>query len=777
LPLPQYRLDALDIPMNGERIPARIMIAGKLVSHYRVIEKIGQGGLGVVYLAEDTILNRRVALKFLTRPVETSAGRKRILDEARVAASIDHPYVCKIFETGESDGNPYIVMEFLEGKTLAERMKSGPLQLEEALKMATEVCEALAEAHDKQIVHCDLKPANVMIMNNGHVKLMDFGLAKSAHRNVLQDDDETPSESVLPAAGTPAYMAPEQARGEKVDSRSDVFSFGILLFEMLTRTNPFRRNTAHLTVEAILHEDPPFEKFASTIPTSIARILYRALEKKPDERYSAAHEIWTDLIRARNNESFQVRSKALPAIAILPFTDFSPERNQEYFCDGLAEELISALGGLGQLHVASRTAAFRFKNQDVDLREIGRALNVTSILEGSVRKSGNHIRIVVKLVDVNTGYPLWSEKYDRQLDDIFEIQDDISRAIVEKLNITFTLSDSSTRVRVGPQNLHAYEFYLKGRYFWNKRTEKGVRLSIGYFERALAEDGDYALAHAGLADAYVVLCLNGAVQPGDVMPRAKEAAERALALSPEMPEALTSRACIRGIFDWDWQLAEKEFDAAIRVRPRYAQARQWYAINCLAPLGQFQRAKAELRRAAELEPVSLAIATSLGVLEFFERDYDSAIAQFKTVLEMDEGFSAAHYFIGQACLAKGLHAEAIRELERAVLLTERSSETLAVLGYAQASAGLLPEARHALSELSRRATQQYVSPVLLSQIQIGLQEYDGAISNLEEAFRLRSADIIWLNVRPAFDAVRSDPRFVGLSRRLGLAAARANGQS
>ena len=753
------------------------MISGALISHYRVIEKLGQGGLGEVYLAEDTILKRRVALKFLTRPSETGTERQQIMAEARSAASIDHPYACKVFEAGESDGKPFIVMEFLQGQTLAERIKSGPVAPGDALNVAAEVCEALAEAHARQIVHCDLKPANVMIMNNGHVKLMDFGLARSAHQKIIHNaDDETTFETTVSVSGTPAYMAPEQVRGETVDSRTDVFAFGILFFEMLTGSNPFRRNSALTAIAAILHEDPPFDQFESKIPAMLVPILRRSLEKNPEARYSSAQEVSADLIRALNQEPVEFQSAALPAIAILPFTDISPERNQEYFCEGLAEELISALGGLDQLRVASRTASFRFRNADVDLREIGRALKVTSILEGSVRKSGNQLRIVVKLVDVKTGYPLWSEKYDRQLNDIFEIQDDISRAVVEKLHITFALSASTKRLRQEPTNLRAYEFYLKGRYFWNKRTEENLRQSIDHFERALAEDRDYALAHAGLADAYVTLALYGAVRPESAMPRAKKAADRALELRNELPEALTSRACIHAIFDWDWHLAAKEFDTAIRLSPRYAQARQWYAVNCLAPLGQFDRAKAELQHAVELEPVSLAIATSLGVLHFFERDYDRAITQFQAVLEMDEGFGIAHYFIGQAYLEQRLHAEAIRALKQAVLLTRRSSETVAMLGYAQAVAGLRQEAVKALSELSQRAAERYVSPVLRSQVHLGLEEYDRAIASLDEAFRLRSADIIWLNVRPAFDVIRSDARIVGLLRKLGLEGPAARAQ-
>ncbi|HEY2380952.1 MAG TPA: protein kinase [Terriglobia bacterium] len=746
------------------------MHVGQVVSHYRVLQKVGEGGLGEVFLAQDLILNRRVALKVLA--TKQPDARKQILEEARSAASIDHPHACKIYETGDCEGAPFIVMEFLEGETLSQRLESGPLPLKEAVTIAIEITEALAEAHEKQIIHCDLKPTNIMITLSGHAKLMDFGLARMLKQSPPSGDDSTHQDEVSKPgiAGTPAYMAPEQIRGEKLDARSDIFSLGIVLYEMLAGVHPFRRTTHAATMAAILHEDAvPLNQAAPAIPESLSRVIERSLVKSPAGRYASARDLWAALTGLRSDDAARLQAASpSAAIAILPFSDLSPAHDQEYFCDGLAEELISAIGQSSPIRVASRTASFRYKGATLDLREIGRTLNVTSILEGSVRKAGDRLRIVVKLVDIETGYPIWSERYDRLLNDIFEIQDEIARSIAGKLQGTFAASMTAPAAPTPPRNVRAYESYLKGRYFWNKRTEDDLRRSAEYFESAIAEDANEAVAHAGLADVYVTLSLYGAVRPLDFLPLARNSADRALELKPDLPEALTSRACLRAVFDWDWNSAAREFETAIRLNPNYAQARQWYAMNCLSPLGAFTRAREELKIASETDPVSLAIASSVGVLAFFERDYERAIADFRAVLQMDEAFYLAHYFLGQIYAAQGLYPDALGELERAVAISRGSSESISALGYAQARAGQTDNARRQLQELSQRKTGRYVSPVLVAQVNTGLKEYDDAMTNIEEAFQARSTDLVWLKLRPAFDAVRSNDRVTRLLTSLGL---------
>jgi eukaryotic-like serine/threonine-protein kinase len=732
---------------------------GKLISHYRVVEKIGRGGWGEVFLAEDVILGRRVALKFLM--TEENAHRQ-LLAEARSAASLDHPYICKVFETGEYEGKPFIVMEFLEGETLSQLLKSGPTPLFQAMNIAIEICEALAEAHSKGMVHCDLKPSNIMITRSGHVKLMDFGLARSNVRVEPPGDEETRTMSPLGRIeGTPSYMAPEQARGQYLNARTDIFAFGVVLFEMVSGTHPFRGATRADTIAAILHQAPP----EIAAPAALKEILRRALAKDPAERYDSARALASDLASFRQNGE-PGRGVAPGAIAILPFQDLSPQGDQGYFCDGLAEELILALSRIERLRVVARGATFRYRDAEIGVQEIGRALHAATILEGSVRKAGERVRIVVHLVDVESGYPIWSERYDRTLNDIFEIQEDISRAIAEKLRVTLA-PGSGKFVLTGSENIRAYEFYLKGRYFWNKRTQESLKLSIEQFERALGEDPGYALAYAGTADAWVTLSLYGAVRPMEALPLARSAADRALSLKPELPQALTSRAAIRAIFDWDWRAASREFENVIGLNPRYAQARQWFAMNCLAPRGLFARAREELNAALELEPVSLAIAASLGALDFFAGDQDAALRRLRAVLHLDDRFYLAHYFLGQVYSENQMHDEAVAELECA-FEASRSSESVASLGYARALAGRRAEALASLQELSARAAAAYVSPVLMAKVQVGLDDFDAGIANLEEAYRLRSTDLIWLGVQPAFRKVRSYDRVVEILTGAGL---------
>lgn len=739
------------------------MISSKVVSHFRVVESIGRGGMGEVFLADDTILGRRVALKFLTSR-ESGQERDRILKEARSAAAIDHPYVCKVFETGEFEGQSYIVMEYVEGETLDRRMKSGPVPWNQALQIASEISEALAEAHGKGIIHRDLKPSNVMIERSGHVKLMDFGIAKSFLPRVLAHDDKTPEPTLTTGiAGTLAYMAPEQARGDRLDARADVFALGIIFFEMLTAVHPFRKGTQVATIGAILYEEAPdIRQYLPSAAAPLIRILARALARNPDDRYKSAAEFGAEVVALRENERPRTAPE-LPVIAILPFQDLSPQRDQEYFCDGLAEELIVALSRIDRLRVVSRSAAFQFRNTTASLGEVGKALRAKMVLEGSVRKAGERLRIVVNLVDLESGCPVWSEKYDRRLDDIFEVQDQIAAAIAGKLRVTFHMEPAAAT-----HNIRAYELYLKGRHFWNKRTEENLRLSVGEFEKALAEDPAYALAWAGIADAWVTLSLYGAVRPREVMPIAKDAVDRALAIHPELAEALMTRGCIRAIFDFDWRGAEQDFRTSIRLNPGSAQAHQWFAMNCLAPQGRFDEAADELILAAELEPVSLAIATSIGILDFFRGDYNGAVRRFLAVLELDAGFYLACYFLGQARAETGMYDEAIRELDRAVVLADESSESLAALAYAQAAAGYHSKSFSLLEKLKQRQAVTYVSPVLIAMVQAGLQLADDAIENLESALRLRATDLIWLAVRPAFASMRSEARVARIIAATGL---------
>ena len=475
------------------------------------------------------------------------------------------------------------------------------------------------------------------------------------------------------------------------------------------------------------------------------------------------------------------------AIAILPFADMSPQKDQEYFCDGLAEELIAALRNVERLRVVPRTSSFRFRGSGLGIREIGKQLNVDCVVEGSVRKSGDKLRIMLSLINIEDELPIWSERYDRELAEVFAIQDEISQGIVRRLKLTFTTEEAGrpeeapqvpepaertpappAAVLNQPQSIEAYEQYLRARFEWNKRAPESVRRSIELFKNAIIEYPDYALAHAGLADAYVTLAIYGDTAPTEILPAAMQSAETAIGLRPELAEAHTSLACVLAVFDWKWTDAIQRFQHAIALDPKYLTARQWLAMHCLAPLGRFGEAREQIESARKNDPDSLVIRMTSAVEYYFERDFEKASQECREILETDPGFAMAHYFLGQADLQLNLNEKAILELEKAVALTGRSAETIAVLGYAHSVAGSKIDAVQLAMELTRRSIQGYVSPVLQAQIRIGLGDLDSVFQYLENAYVARSTDLIWIGVRPTMDAVRSDPRFQDLCGRMGL---------
>ena len=750
------------------------MLIGGTFSHYRILRKIGQGGRGEVFLAEDIILDRKVALKFLSSTTELRPDvRARFLMEAKCAASIDHPFICKVYETGEVDGQGFIALEFVEGQTLAEKLNAGALPFEDALTVAIQIAEGVAAAHERGLIHRDLKPNNIMICRTGHVKVMDFGLAKQLIAQPAESDDITSVAGLQTLdgslIGTPAYMSPEQIRGERADARADVFGMGLVYFHAFSGVHPFIKRTVQATMGAIAYEGTPaLSSFAAKVPAQLSEIISRMLMKDAASRYPSACEVRDDLIRFRNSFVGAVKAFSQSTVAILPFVDLSPDRDQEYFCDGLAEELIIALNNIEGLRVASRTSSFRFRGNNVDMREVRERLKVETVLEGSVRKAGDRVRVVVKLVSLETGYPLWSERYDRKFDDIFEIQDEIAQSIAEKLKLSRSSANDSRSIGTSPENIHAYEFYLKGRYYWNKRTEENLKRSIDFFQRALAEDPHYTPALAGLAESYVTLGLYGALPPSDVMPAARESAEKALARNHDMPEALNALAATQAVYDWDWSSAERNFKRAINSNPSYAAAHQWYAINCLVPCGRFAEGRAAIQKASELEPLSLAVLATSGLVSYCQRDYDAAISEYMKALDLDPNFGIAHYFLGQAYLEKSLIDKAIAELEQSVVLTNRSPECVAMLGYAYAVAGNRSRAVELVSELEMRSIDRYVSPVQFAWMRLGLADHDKAFAELGRAYDLRAADLIWLRVRPVFDAIRSNSRFESLCKQLKL---------
>jgi len=767
---------------------------GKTVSHYTIIEKLGEGGMGVVYKSEDTKLKRTVALKFLPRELDANEPeRARFLQEARAASALNHPNICTVHALGEHEGQQFIDMEFVDGATLRAKMQTSGMKIPDAIAYAIQTGEALQEAHSKGVVHRDVKPENIMVNTKDQIKVMDFGLAKLKGSLKLTKTSST--------IGTLAYMAPEQIEGREVDARSDIFSFGIVLYEMLTGHRPFRGDQEGSVMHCILNDEPEsIQKCRPEVSSEVAHILCRALEKEPEDRYQSIQDMLIDLRRARKETSRVSRAhlaavtggQPLPSapgapgvrpgaaahagemalelpkqeksIVVLPFENLSPDPDQEYFSDGLTEEVISDLSKVRILRVISRSSAMAFKGTKTTIPEIARRLNVQYVLEGSVRKAGNSLRITAQLIDARSDAHIWAEKYSGTLDDVFGIQEKVSRAIVEALKLSLTPEEKPRR----PVNPEAHEAYLKGRFYWNKRTGSDAHRAIKYFDQAIEKDPSYALAYAGLASAYVILPQYALVPAKETMPKAEAAANRALELDATLGEAHAVLGLIKTQFEWDWAGAEREFKRAIELDPSYPTAHHWYS-NTLRHLGRFDECLVEIKRAQELDPLSLIISSVVGAALHYMRRYDEAIVQCEKTVELDPGFPGAHSMLGYVYEGQGRFDEAIAEFQKARVLAGSGPVGLADLGEGYARAGRRSEAARILNELLEFSRQGYSVSCEIAGIYRGLGEKDKTFEWLEKAYQERSDGLPDLKSDPFWDSLRSDPRFTALLKKMGLA--------
>jgi len=742
---------------------------GKTISHYKILEKLGEGGMGEVYLAKDTKLNRRVALKFL--PAQYAADEEfkaRFKREAQAAAGLNHPNIITIHEVAEHDSRPYIAMEYVEGKSLKDLIGEKELPVNQILDVAMQICEGLAKAHQTGIIHRDIKPQNILMDQESRVRICDFGLAKLKRDAMLT--------RIGTSVGTVAYMSPEQAKGDDVDHRTDIWALGVVLYEMFTGEMPFKGEHDQAVIYSILNAEP-HPLIGS--PLELERVVNKALAKNPEERYQAVTDVLADLRLLREGfgsgvtRTVRVAMEPSPSIAVLPFANLSADKEQEYFCDGMAEEIINALTQVEGLHVVARTSAFSFRGKQLDIREIGKRLNVGAVLEGSVRRAGARLRITAQLVNVADGYHLWSERYDRDIgelccpEDIFGIQDEISLAIVDKLKVRLLKGEKTKLIKRHTEDLDAYNLYLKGRYFWNLRTEESLKKSIDYFNQAIEKDPNYALAYAGLADSQITMQDYSSLSPKVTLFRAKEAANKALEIDSMLAEAHNSLAQVmfRG---WDWEGAEREHKRALELNPNYASAHHWYAL-VLAYAARFDEAIAEMKRAWELDPLSLIMNRNLGLVLYFARRYDKATEQLQKTLEMDSSFSLAHASLGLVYLQKSMYREALMELQKESDMRGGSDAPVETWkGIAYAKAGEKSEAKRVLDDLLKRAKQVYVSPVLFAGLYFALGENDLGFKSLDLAYDQRDSRLLELNVLPEFDSVRSDPRFKELLKRVGL---------
>jgi serine/threonine protein kinase/Tfp pilus assembly protein PilF len=812
---------------------------GKTISHYRMLEKLGGGGMGVVYKAEDTQLGRSVALKFL--PAELAQDRKfleRFRREARAASALNHPGVCTIYEIGEHEGRPFIAMEFLEGQTLRQRLSAGALKIEEALDMGIQIADGLEVAHAKGIIHRDIKPANIFVTTRGQAKILDFGLAKLAPEGRglgargwgLEKDRPSGGDAAATAVtaadesltstgmvvGTVEYMSPEQVRAEELDARSDLFSFGLVLYEMATGRRAFVGGSPGTIFDAILNRAPvPPLRINPELPAKLEKMILKALEKDRKLRYQTASDFKADLQRVKRDTDLARTSGAsrlggpgqeadrrprpqgptparwvmrhlvapsvrglrewllrrgaaarIRSLAVLPLTNLSRDPEQEYFAEGMTGALIFELAKLRALKVISRTSAMRYRESTKSLPEIAEELNVEGVVEGSVLRVGQRVRITAQLIHAATDTHLWAESYERDLREVLLLQTEVAQAIAREIKVAVTPEEARRLARARPVNPEAYEAYLKGRFHWYKLSAEHFETALEYFQLALEKDPDCALAYAGIADVWLSRGDSGVVPPGEAFPKAKAAVLKALGLDDRLAEVHVNLANCRFIYEWHWSGAEAEFQRALELNPNYADTHLFYS-DFLISMRRSREAMAEIDRALELDPFNFFLQCFFGWHLVYLGRYDEAIAQLRKTLRMEPNSPAAHLGLWGAFHQKRMDEEALAEAEKffALLGDNEVAEAL-TRGYAEG--GYAGAMRLAAEKLAARSNRTYVPAVRIARLYAHAGEKDQTLKWLEKAYQERESPLVHLNVGWDWDDLRSDPRFQDLLRRMNF---------
>jgi serine/threonine-protein kinase len=756
---------------------------GQLLSHYKLVEKIGDGGMGVVWRAIDTRLDREVALKLLRTELETNRHRMaRLHSEARAVAALNHPNIVTIHSIEDVDGRHFLVMELVRGETLDRVLPEGGLPLERFFELALPITDAIRAAHERGVVHRDLKPKNIMIGDDGRLRVLDFGMAKSP-KPLVESDDSQDSTTTLVSGdrleGTMAYMAPEQVKSEALDARCDLFTLGVIFYEMLTGRRPFEGKTAAELIAAILRDTPrPVVETRPDLPRQLDRILRHAMAKDRDDRYTAASDLHRDLVRLEEQVERGDReasagdgpaaARRVRSLAVLPLADRSGDAAQAYFADGMTDMLINRLARIGALKVISRTSVMRYKDARKPPAEMARELDVDALVEGSVLRSGDRVRITVQLIDADRDTLLWAEEYEHDLGDLLELQSRAARTIAERIHVQLTPQEQEQLEHSPAVDPAVHEACLRGRHFWYQRTTESVRKGLAYFEEAVRLDPTFAPAHAGIADSCIV---DGGrylgISPKEAYTRAREAAERAVELDEHLAEAHTSLAAVMTDYDWDWEGADREYRRAIELNPNYVTAHSWYAEQ-LSRMGRHDDAVAEARTARGLDPLSLASSMIVAWILYFARRYDEALAQGRQTLEIDADYATVHRIMGWAYEETGEFDAAIAAHRRASELTDHSPNFRGQLGRAYALAGRETDARQILTELRDTAERTYVSSLDLAIIHAALGETENAFRLLEQAYEERADHLPYLKVNPRLDSLRGDARFADLQRRMGL---------
>lgn len=753
----------------------------RTLSHYRIVERIGAGGMGVVHRARDERLGRDVALKVLPAgSLDDEAARERFHREALALSRLNHPHIATIYDLDRHEDVDFLVMEYIPGRTVAQRVAEGALPESEAASIACQIAEALEEAHEQGIVHSDLTSGNVIVTPKGWAKVLDFGLA-TLRGPALQSAETSAYSAESLVAGTLPYMAPEQLLHGQADARSDLYSLGVVLFEMTTGKLPFQETLAPALIEAICHR--PAELPSSVSPglsPLTDRIVTRLLQKEPERRYQTAAELNRDLTRLcsmgpasfareekdRTERRGPIGAPRIDSIAVLPLENLSGDPEQDYFADGMTEALIAGLAKIRALRVISRTSVMRYKGTRAALSEIARALDVSAIVEGSVLRSGNRVRITALLVDTANDRHLWAETYERDLGDILALQSEVARAIAAEVQVTLTPQEEARLAGRGTVDPDAYHAYLKGRYYWEKRTGEGLEKARHFFQEAIDRDPAYAPAYAGLADYYITLGNFNLADSAQVYPKAKAAALRGLEIDPASAEAYTSLATVKGSFEWDRVGAEQAYRRAIALDPNYANAHHWFADH-LVSLARFDEAMHEIATAQSLDPLSLVMSTDRGGYLFYAGRYEEAIADLRTTLDLDPEFAPTYRQMGGVYEQMGKYDEAIAAFDKARELSGNATYSLTGLAHTYALAGRHEESRRMLAELETMEGRKYVSSYSLAAVYVALGETDRAFQLLDRAVAAHDRALIWLKVAPRFNGLRSDPRFHDLLKIVG----------
>jgi serine/threonine protein kinase/Tfp pilus assembly protein PilF len=834
--------------------------SGTKLGRYEIRAQIGEGGMGEVYLAQDSKLDRKVALKILPAEVAAKEDRMhRFTQEAKTASALNHPNILTIYEISHANSTHFIATEFIDGETLRQRMRDARMKLGEMLNVAIQTADALCAAHEVGIIHRDIKPENIMLRRrDGYVKVLDFGLAKLIEQQPAIVDTEAPTKNLFNTEegvvlGTVTYMSPEQGRGLEVDARTDIWSLGVVLYEMVARCLPFEGSTTSEILASILNEKepPPLARFAREVPAELERIVEKALRKDREERYQSAKDMLLDLKRlkqkleveaeiertvppelrsapgearvsggqeavstaqasaaqtatvesARSTSSADIiteikrhkrgvaialaavillsvagiayyfyfargSNKAIDSIAVLPFANTSGDTNTEYLSDGISEALINSLTELQQLRVIARSTAFRYKGREVDPQAVGRELNVRAVLMGRVRQMGDTLNIQVDLVDATTGAQLWGQDYERKVSDTLSVKQAIAREVTEKLRLRLSGEEQQRLVKRDTTNAEAYQFYLRGRYFWNKRTAEGLRKAIEQFQQAVDRDPNYALGYVGLADSYLLLEPYSGIPTSASLPKARAAADRALQIDDSLPEAHTSSAYVSQQM-WHSAEAEEEYKRAISLNPNYPTAHHWFGWY-FQTKRQFDDALREIKRAQELDPLSPVISAQLADVYLLTNDPSSAVERCKRVIELDPSFPGAHVCLGFAYLKQQYYEEATAEFQKGVDLSGRTANVLSNLGYCYAVTRRRAEALRILKELEEKYASREVTGQHIAAVYAGLGEKDQAFAWLERDFQQRSGQLPTITWRIQFEDLRTDPRYADLVRRMGL---------